>query len=828
MKTLVDYVSGFRLRSKSAFVYKTGFRTLSYSYKSVRLMSLQTAAFLKSLGLKKGDRAIIWAPNSPQWAVFFLGCVLAGVVAVPLDVHCDPGFVREIKKRVGAKLVFQTRYKAKAVSVRTVVAEELEDLIANLKPADLPKVKESDIVQILYTSGTTSKPKGVVHDHKNLVGNVEAVAKVFKVEESHKLLSVLPLSHVFEQTGGFWLALSRGATVVYLRTLKPSALAETIKKDRVTAMLVVPRVLSLFESSMKDRFSAANLSWVLSGLLGASAALPFGLRKAFLWFVHRKFGRQFRYFVVGGAPFSREQERFWSVLGFSVFQGYGMTEASPVISINSPGCSKAGSVGKILPGCAARLNDQGEVFFKGVNVTRGYFKDPEKTRGLFENGWLKTGDLGELDSEGFLYLKGRKKNMISVSSGLNVYAEDVESVLNSQQGIRESCVVGIQAGGGEVVHAVLLTSLSRSDAEARVKTANGKLMSHQQIQDFTIWPYSDFPRTPTLKIIRKQVVEKIGRKSTKKEEVYGGRDRVCGLIAQVAGVSLSKIKLSSVLSRDLGMSSIDRIELVTLLEIEFNLDVDESLINQKTTVQEVEKIVSERKSAKRQRQQDWAMSGPVRFLGAPFRKLLYSMMRRYAEITVQGVENLPLKSSQAVFIANHTSNLDTPAILMNLPLEYQSKMAVAAWGEWYKTGSKGRQVNFLNRIGRTLIMQFRNVLISTYAFDRSENSLQSLQYTGKLVDEGHSILIFPEGQITETGKMLPFENGIGILVQELRVPVVPVRLRGLHEILPPETHWPVSKGEVTVKFGKPIPYEALKNKSVVEITKTLEKHVKML
>ena len=445
MKTLVDCVSGFRLRDKCAFVYKTGFRTLSYSYKSVHLMSLQTAAFLKSLGLKKGDRVIIWAPNSPQWAVFFLGCVLAGVVAVPLDVHCSAGFVREIKRRVGAKLVFQTRYKARVVSVKTVVAEELEDLIAGFKPVGLPKVKASDVVQILYTSGTTSKPKGVVHDHGNLVGNVEAVAKVFEVGESDKLLSVLPLSHVFEQTGGFWLALSRGATVVYLRTLKPSVLAETIKKERVTSMLVVPRVLSLFESSLEDRFKARGLSWVLSGLLGVSALLPFGLRKAFFWFVHCKFGGQFRYFVVGGAPFSAEQERFWRVLGFSVFQGYGMTEASPVISINVPGCKKEGSVGKVLPGCVARLNEQGEILFKGVNVTRGYFNDPEKTRELFEDGWLKTGDVGEFDSDGFLYLKGRKKNMIAVSSGLNVYAEDVESVLNRQQGVRESCVVGVSS-----------------------------------------------------------------------------------------------------------------------------------------------------------------------------------------------------------------------------------------------------------------------------------------------------------------------------------------------------------------------------------------------
>ena len=379
-----------------------------------------------------------------------------------------------------------------------------------------------------------------------------------------------------------------------------------------------------------------------------------------------------------------------------------------------------------------------------------------------------------------------------------------------------------------MVHAVFLTSLSRSEVEKRVKVANGRLMSHQHVQSFTIWPYSDFPRTPTLKIMRNRVVEAVGRKKSVKKEVSDGRDRVFGLVAQVADVSLSKIKRSSVLSRDLGMSSIDRIELVTLLETEFNLDVDESLIDRKTTVQDVEKIVSERKKANRQHQQNWVRSKPVRFLGVPFRKFVYRMIRRYARISVQGVENLDLKSSQVLFVSNHTSNLDTPAILMSLPSELQNKLAVAAWGEWYKTGHKGKKVDFVNRAGRMVIMQFRNMLFNTYSMDRSENSLQSLQYTGRLVDEGHGILIFPEGQITETGKMLPFERGIGILVQELRVPVVPVRLSGLYEILPPEKRWPISKGEVVVKFGKPIPYEALKNKSVVEITKTLEKQVKVV
>ena len=417
MKTLIDLIRGFEHRDKDALIYKTGFRTLHYSYRSLYLKSLKTASLLNSLGLRKGDRVLVLAPNSPQWAMFFLGCILSGIVVVPLDVHSKPDFIRDIQKQVKAGLVFQTRYKSKILSVKTLLAEELEDSLDSQKLPKLPAIKESDWMQILYTSGTTSKPKGVIHTHKNIVSNVKSVSKAFPVDDSYRLLSVLPLSHVFEQTGGFWTALANGAAIIYLRTLKPSSLLETIRKERISAMLVVPSILSLFRSSMEQRFRSKNLLPALKALTGISELLPFSSRKFFSWLIYSKFGSQFRFFVVGGAPFSPEDEKFWNSLGFETLQGYGMTEASPVISLSTPREKRTGCVGRVLSGVVAKTGRDGELLFKGPNITQGYFNDPEKTGDLFEDGWLRTGDVGAIDPEGFVSLRGRKKYVIVTPSG---------------------------------------------------------------------------------------------------------------------------------------------------------------------------------------------------------------------------------------------------------------------------------------------------------------------------------------------------------------------------------------------------------------------------
>lgn len=833
MKTLVDYIHEFPQRNREAMVYKTGFRTLKYSYSEVYESSLKVAAFLQQQGVKKGDKAIIWAPNSPEWGMFFLGCILNGVIAVPIDVRSDRQYLNHVQQQAKAKIVFQTKYRPKYLDVKTFFAEDLDILTANCKEQKLPEIKESDIVELLYTSGTTAAPKGVILTHRNIVSNLESVRKVIEVNEEYRLLSVLPLSHVFEQTVGFFLPLAVGATIVYLRTLKPSALIEAMKEEKITVALVVPRILLSFEDNITNEFKRKRLYTAFKCLAFATAKLPFSIRKYLFFPLHAKFGSSFRFFGIGGAPFDKEQEIFWHRLGFLVLQGYGLTETSPIVTFNSPSKRKLGSVGKVLPGVEVITGEDGEILVKGPNVTQGYYRDEEKTKAAFSNGWLKTGDIGVFDKDGFLFLKGRAKDAIITGEGLNVYAEDVEAVLNSMTGIKDSAVIGVKAKEGEQVHAVVLTALDDRALGKAVAGASKKLMDYQQIQSYEKWPYEDFPRTPTLKtkknIVREYVISAARQKKLPEHSVLPQKNKLYSIIAKVSHTPAQAIKPKSVLTADLHLSSIDRIELVSYIEQEFNIDLDETLITSDTTIEQLENTITARKSGKKLKQRDWVRRFPINQLRFLVQHLImFPTFRIFCKLEVKGRENLENLKGPAIFIANHTSHFDTPVIIMALPLKFRTRLSPGAWGEFHRIRQLPKKYVIFEKPWKIFIYNFYSLFANAYLLEQTTRPLQSLQYSGKLVDNGWSPLVFPEGERTYTGEIGAFKQGIGMLAYELMVPVVPVKVEGLWEIFPRGSVFPKTVGKVTVKFGKPIPFSELRGKSYIEITKTLENAVKVL
>lgn len=819
MKTLIDLIHSIAKRPPyELFAYKSQYRTFRYRSDDVFVMIQKTAAMLQSHGVRKGDRVLLWGFNSPAWVIAFLGTIWHGAVAVPVDARQTLEFVQKIQQQVKGKVLFTSIYKPKLKFVKTIFLEELEDLLKEIKQKrDAAVVAERDLAQILYTSGTTGAPKGVMLSHKNIIANINSLLSLMSLEPRYSFLSVLPLSHAFEQTVGLFLPLAAGCRVVYSYTLKSSVLLPLFRKERIMVVIIVPRLLQAFRDYIVQ--SAEQGKKIECAI---SLARRFPLLKPFLFRkIHALFGHQFKYFVVGGAPLDRDLEEFWNDLGFTLLQGYGLSETAPVLTCNTPKERKIGSVGKIIPGVQLRFVD-GEILVRGDNVFSGYYRDSEKTIAAFDQGWFRTGDLGEIDNEGFVFIKGRKKDLIITAAGVNVYPEDIEAVLNKLPGVLDSCVVGLAGKAGEEVHAVLLLKKGASPKKI-ISIANKHLDSSQQIKSFSAWPFDDFPRTTTLKVQKFVVLQWLQTK--KAPAILKAPPRKTNLhrvLAQLTPVP-QKIKPSATLGLDLQLTSIDRVELAALLEQELNIDVDENLLTAELTVKELENLIEQQhKTVYRLPISRWALWLPLRLLRFVLQWFLFfPLVRLFAHTHVKGTQNLRGIKGPVVFAPNHQSYFDAPVVLSAIPSRFSTRTAVATWAEYfdYKKGE------WLANLYRWLALRFVTIVFNSFLLPHEKAPRQSLEYIGELLDKGWSILYFPEGTRTPDGNLLPFMQGIGMIATKMKVPIVPVRIRGLFEVFPRFKKIP-KFGKVIVHIGKPLLFGA--TTSAVEATNAIAKAVKKL
>ena len=805
MTTLTDLFATFAPRGDTTvFIYRTGVRRRVYSYAWLAETSLRMAAWLAAQGVNAGDRVLLWGPNSPWWGVAFWGIVARGAVAVPVDFMAGRDRAETIVGLTRAHLVIQSRQKLERLPEENgVFLEDLEFLLPGIPPATAPHpFVPADVAQLIYTSGTTGNPKGVVLTHANLTANLEQVhAHIPVVTSDYTFLSLLPLSHMFEQMGGFFTPLARGGSIVYLRTLKPEAIMAALGEEEVAAVVAVPRLLQLLRSSIERELAAKGLVPLFTRLVKLSEGLSPAARRRLFFPIRRKFGASFALFVSGGAALDPDLFRFWCLLGFTLLEGYGLSECSPVLTANLVERQVPGSVGRPLPGVELRLAD-GEVLARGANVFPGYFENEAATREAFTaDGWFRTGDLGFLDEDGFLHIRGRLKELIVTGAGVNVYPDEVEAVLQAVAGVREGCVIGLDRGAGEEVHAVLILDGSGRSGEEIIREANDRLDPLQQITGFSLWPDDDFPKTTTLKVRKFQVRERI-----RSGAVAGGGeggDRLVRLIARVTGLPPEEIREESFLVSDLGLTSIARLELVSVLEQEYRLDLDDSLIGPQTTVRELRGMVERRDRLRgRARFRFWATAPAVRWVrqGADF-FLNYPLFRVFARLEVRGGERVAQLAGPVLFVANHTSYFDQPAIMFSLPRQVRYRTATATWAEFFFKNFR----NPLQRLWKRLTFEYGTFALNLFPLSQESGFRAALAFMGRLVDHGENILVFPEGERSMDGSLLPFRQGLGIMAKELGIPVVPVRIDGLTYVYPRGATWP-RRGRVTVTFGEPLTF----------------------
>lgn len=495
---------------RTVLIEPVGERQLfSVTYRDLIQKVNNFAGYLQGIKLEKGECILLWSASCINWLVAYLGALRVGAVIVPLDVNSREDFLGRIEQSTEAKYLITTEKQYRGLEQPHVPLINIDDLPQEtLDLTALPFIDGDDLAELVFTSGTTGQPKGVMLSHWNIASDAISAVKVVNIHKDDRALSILPLSHMFELTIEIAI-LHTGASIVYARTLSPQSLLKLFEAQRATCMVLVPQALQLFMNGIERQVRLQKKEQQWETLHRMAERLPYRFRKVLFRHVHKQFGGNFRFFVSGGAYLPPKLHKSWETMGFRVLQGYGATECAPVVSVTPFNEHIYGSIGKPLPDVEVRITEDGELLVKGPNVAPGYWKNPEATAAAFENGWYHTGDLGYRDEHGNLYLKGRKKYLIVLANGLNVYPEDIENVLMANPDVKDAVVFGLMEGSdGPVVHSVLLMA-HPDKAKAAVRQANKQLASHQQVRGFTIWPEEDFPRTHTLKVRRPEVLERL-------------------------------------------------------------------------------------------------------------------------------------------------------------------------------------------------------------------------------------------------------------------------------------------------------------------------------
>ncbi len=530
--SVASYLDSFLLRgNETAFAHRDGLRVKRWSYGQIANTAVRFARELEARKIARGDRVLLWARNSPEWVSAFFGCLVRGVIVVPLDLQSEPGFVKRVQEQVEAKLALCDATTSELVG-QTLPVIELNKLNSQIahhssKPCPLTPNGHDDTVEIVFTSGATAEPKGVLITHRNLIANLTPLEREIKrylkwerLVHPVRFLNLLPLSHVFGQFVGIFVPHLLGGEVFFQESLSPSQIVQTVKRERISVVITVPRTLDALREKIESDFEARGKLDGFQKAIASSAGRNFLRRWWTFRAIHNMFGWKFWAFVSGGATLNPDTERFWQRLGFAVIQGYGMTETASLVSVNHPFKKGRGSVGKVLPGQEVKLAENGEILVRGENVSPGYWRDDGQSRAA-EDGWFRTGDVGEIDDERNLYFKGRKKEVIVTSAGVNIYPADIEFVLDRQPEIKAAVVIEIEGPHGPEPLAVLILRDDQANAESVINRANELLALHQQIRRWFVWLGEDFPRTAMQKV-RKQLVREVVRAESARADQSSG------------------------------------------------------------------------------------------------------------------------------------------------------------------------------------------------------------------------------------------------------------------------------------------------------------------
>jgi long-chain acyl-CoA synthetase len=795
------------------------------SFGDVRAGAEALAARLAALGVRPGDRVALSGKNDPDWAIAFFGIVRRGATAVPVDPALEADAWQNVVAESGARVVVwddTVRAREDVVSMHPgLVALDLHVDVEPDDALDTPDdaaPRSDDVASIIFTSGTTGRPKGVMLTHANFASLIAALAPIFPLKSGDAVLSVLPLHHTFEFTCGLLLPFSRGARVVYVGDVTAERVARGLQASRAVGMVGVPALWQLLERRILQQVDArgpiARAAFDAAGEINRWLAANVGVDLSRVLFgeLHAQLGGNVRWLISGGAALPREtQERFAS-LGLRLTQGYGLTEAAPVLAVTRPGLRVEVGVGKAVPGVELRVESPdargvGEIIARGPSVMVGY-TDAEATRAAIDaDGWLHTGDLGKIDAKGRLEIVGRIKDVVVSATGENVYPEDIERQLGDVEGIAELAVVGVElrGAGSERLGCLAVPSSADSlDRAARTERARSALRRAIADLPFGKRPAivhlydAPLPRTATRKVKRDEVRAILVRMATATARGESGSAEprpVRAAIAAVGRAGADAVTPHATLQGDLGFDSLMVTELLEALEARFGA-VDPQRLQACVSVADVERLVEASRASEPQHHPRPA--GPAAsplVLPEPAREAGKAVVGKIADFfygdimkpRVFGRAHIP-HNRNVIVVANHASHLDMGFVRYALGAYGQGLVSLAAQDYFFESGIK---------------RAFFENLTNLKAFDRRASLRQSIRQAGEVIEQGKTVLIFPEGTRSATGELQEFKPLVGHLALAHGTDLLPIHLEGMHGAMPKGARVPM-KREIVARIGPPL------------------------
>lgn len=835
LESLSNFVKTYAAHGDEIAVRRRrGYRMETWTYGRIAEEANRLARELELRGIAKGDAVLLWGENSAEWIIAFLGCLLCGVVIVPIDHASTMEFACRVAREVNAKLTFRAGAQKDCAAIPSFSLESLPAVLArhDSSPYTPPPLSRQDTLEIIFTSGTTAEPRGVVISHGNVLANIEPLEKEMqkylryeKLVHPLRFLNLLPLSHVFGQILGVFIPPMLAATVVFIDSLKPSDLTDMIRRERVSVLVAVPRFIESLQREVERQEERRGNAERFRNNFALAEKEHFLKRWWRFRRIHSRLGWKFWAFISGGAALPEQVETFWNRLGYAVIQGYGMTETTSLISLNHPFRSARGSIGKVFPGMEVRVDDDGEILVRGENLARAYQQHGQIQPVADPNGWFRTGDVAEKDENGRLYFKGRRKNVIVTPAGMNVYPEDLERALRAQPDVGDCVVIGLERDGNSEPYSILVMNGPAPDPAAAVERANQSLADYQKIRHWSLWPEPDFPRTPTQKPILPLIREVIKNAGGSVPETISDGNSLTGLIERITGRPVQLNTKNMNLDADLQLTSLDRVELMSVLEERYQVDLNEARFADAATVGQLQKLIADGAAPT---MEHIFPSWPQHSLTTAVRLVVYYLLAwpatyLLAAPRIRGRENLRGLRGPILVSSNHVTYLDIAWILPALPARLRNRLATAMGGERLaRMRRPSHSLNLFQRFLERLRYFLASSLFNVFPLPQESGFLKSFAFAGDLADRGWNILVFPEGRTTDDGHMAPFRSGIGLLAKELNIPVVPMRLAGLFD-LKQQNRILARPGHVQVTIGRPIRFSPDQDPN--EIARELERRV---
>ena len=845
-KTIVELVKtqASRIPDRVALQMANEGEWEQYTYSETYALSREVAWQLWQSGLRQEDRVVLVSENQPEWCIAYLAAVQIGAAVVPLDAQTPTREILAITEFTDAKLILVSEsVLEQSGEMLSAAGRGLHNINENCEivgattevgrtssveiPADFPDVAVTPdtVASIIFTMGTTVEAKGAMLTHGGFMSNVQAVAKALPPTDTERILSALPLYHALSFSCSLLMALYSGTTATYVNALRPTTLLRTMREAKTTAFIGVPRLFQMLQGTIERQ--AARTDTPGNTLAEKAQAVM---------------GGEIRVLVSGGASLADAIYDGFQKFGMTLYQGYGMTETAPVLSVNPYLKSRQGSVGPAVEGVKLRIDTPdsdgiGEIIAKGPSTMKGYYQNPDATEKAIRDGWLYTGDLGYMDADGYLYLTGHCKDIIVPASGKNVYPVELEALYRESPAISEICVVGIpyEDGSDTAIHAVIVPTApdepTRSEVQEHVQACAKALPSYQQFHKFHLWEAA-LPKSADGTIDRQSLRHSLAARLKELERQQEDSaaavendasdvprtdipEEILSPLARLARMPTHQILRESRLDTDLGLDSLTRLDLLLVLENRLGETIPDALLANLETVGDVVELTetfhTETATAMNGGEQKEvpAFREVPRWYARAFRAAITGLYRHYFSLKCYGLEHIP-EGKPYILMPNHTSHLDTLTVITALGTKAYRLWTLAARDYWFATRFRG---------------WFARTCLNVLPIEREGNFaefLQDLRAANEAMAQHNGLLIYPEGTRSVDGTLQPFKPGVlSLLIYGPNVPVIPTYIEGTYHALPKGQNVP-KKHPVRIIFGEPLTFPLEKDGTPMDPTRYQE------